>query len=377
MNKSIIKKNSLLKIINSVIKLPTPVNISIWWNFGSLLFLCLIIQILRGLFLSIHYVSNIDYSFIRIIYIIQDTNYGWLLRLIHINGASFFFFCVFFHIGRGIYYNSYKLLYTWLIGVIIFFLIIITAFIGYVLPWGQISYWGATVITNLVSALPYIGQILVEWLWGGYSVDNPTLNRFYTFHFLLPFVLVFIIIIHLIFLHNTGSNNPLGLNRNFYKIIFHNYFTLKDFLIFLIIILLLILLIFQNPYILGDPENFIMANSIVTPVHIQPEWYFLFAYTILRSIPNKLRGVLALLFSILILLLIPIVNKINFQSLRFYPLRQIYFWTFFCIIIILTWLGIQVVESPFIELRQILIILYFLFYFLNPILIKFWDKLIF
>lgn len=378
MNKSFIKKNIILSLIReSLLKLPTPVNISIWWNFGVLLGGCLIIQFLSGLFLSIHYVSNINYSFFRVIHIIQDVDYGWLMRLIHINGASFFFFCVYFHIGRGIYYGSYKLVYVWFIGVLILLLIMGTAFMGYVLPWGQISFWGATVITNLLSALPYIGQIIVEWIWGGFSVDNATLNRFYSFHFLLPFVLIIFIIIHLIYLHETGSNNPLGVNRNYYKVIFHNYFTLKDILGFIILIFLLIYIVIENPYVLGDPENFVIANSIVTPVHIQPEWYFLFAYTILRSIPDKLRGVIALLCSILVLYFLPILNNKNyFQGLLFYPLGQRIFWIFVCIFLLLTWLGAQPVDYPYVELSQILTFLYFRYYILNFITCKFWDKLV-
>lgn len=371
----IIKKNVLLIILDkSLFKLPTPVNVYIWWNFGRLLGLFLIIQLISGLFLSIHYVSNINYSFFSIIHIIQDVNYGWLIRLIHINGASFFFFCVYFHIGRNLYYGSYKLINTWFIGIMIFLIIIGTAFIGYVLPWGQISFWGATVITNLLSAIPYIGQIIVEWLWGGFSVDNSTLNRFYTFHFLIPFILVILVLIHLLFLHETGSNNPLGLNRNLYKISFHNYFTLKDLLGFIILIIIFLTIVIEYPYILGDPENFVIANSIVTPVHIQPEWYFLFAYTILRSIPDKLRGVVALLISILILYLIPLLNiKNKFQGYSFYPINQIYFWFYFCIFLILTWLGSQPVDYPYVELRQILTILYFLYYFFSRFIINLWD----
>lgn len=378
MNKSIFKKNELLKIFfNSFINLPTPINISIWWNFGSLLGLCLIIQIIRGLFLSIHYCNNTIFAFNRIIHIIQDVNIGWIFRLIHINGASFFFICLYLHIGRGIYYGSYKLIKPWLIGVIIFLITIGTAFIGYVLPWGQISFWGATVITNLVSTIPFIGQILVEWIWGGFSVRNPTLNRFFTFHFILPFIIRALVIIHLLFIHTTGSNNPLGINRNLYKINFHIYFTLKDLIGFLLLIFILLIIVLLKPFILRDPENFILANSIITPTHIQPEWYFLFAYTILRSIPNKLGGVIALLLSILILIIMPFINYNKFQRIIFYPINQILFWTFINIIIILTWLGSQRVESPFTEIRQIITILYFSFYLINPILIIIWDKLIF
>nr|YP_010758770.1 cytochrome b [Binodoxys acalephae]WEX30815.1 cytochrome b [Binodoxys acalephae] len=378
MNKSFMKKNMILSLMSeSLLKLPTPVNISIWWNFGVLLGGCLMIQFLSGLFLSMHYVSNINYSFFSVIHIIQDVDYGWLMRLIHMNGASFFFFCVYFHIGRGIYYGSYKLVYVWFIGILILLLMMGTAFMGYVLPWGQMSFWGATVITNLLSALPYIGQMMVEWIWGGFSVDNATLNRFYSFHFLLPFVLIMFMMIHLMYLHETGSNNPLGVNSNYYKVIFHNYFTLKDILGFIILIFLLMYIVMENPYVLGDPENFVMANSMVTPVHIQPEWYFLFAYTILRSIPDKLSGVIALLCSILVLYFLPILNNKNyFQGLLFYPLGQSIFWMFVCIFLLLTWLGAQPVDYPYVELSQILTFLYFSYYILNFITCKFWDKLV-
>nr|AHA52582.1 cytochrome b [Triraphis sp. QL-2013] len=323
MNKTIMKKNIIISFFSdSLIYLPTPVNISLWWNFGSLLGLCLIIQLLSGLFLSMHYISNINYSFYSVIHIIQDVNYGWFMRLMHMNGASFFFICVYLHIGRGLYYGSFKLMKTWIMGVYIFLFMMATAFLGYVLPWGQMSFWGATVITNLVSVIPYLGQMVVEWLWGGFSVDNSTLNRFYTFHFLFPFILLMMVILHLIFLHELGSNNPIGLNSNFNKIMFYNYFVLKDLMGFLYLILFLLIIILEYPYLLGDPENFIMANSMVTPVHIQPEWYFLFAYTILRSIPNKLSGVIGLLMSILILMIMPFLYKNKFQTLSFYPMNQ-------------------------------------------------------
>nr|QTC30737.1 cytochrome b [Psyttalia lounsburyi] len=375
MNK--LMKNKIFEILmNSLVNLPTPVNISIWWNFGSLLGLCLIIQIITGLFLSMHYTSNIDYSFNSIIHIIQDVNYGWLMRLIHMNGASFFFICVYLHIGRGLYYMSFKFIKTWMIGVLILLMMMGTAFLGYVLPWGQMSFWGATVITNLVSALPYIGLMLVEWVWGGFSVNNATLNRFYSLHFLMPFILLFLVIIHLMFLHDTGSNNPLGVDSNYYKIIFHNYFSLKDILGYMIFITIMLAVMMEVPYILSDPENFIMANSMVTPIHIQPEWYFLFAYTILRSIPNKLSGVIALLLSILILMILPYIYNNKFQGLMIYPISQIYFWFYFNMLIMLTWLGSQAVESPFIKLSQLLTVLYFSYYFMNFYLMIIWDKMV-
>lgn len=372
------KISPLFKIIsNSIIDLPSPSNISTWWNFGSLLGLCLIIQLITGIFLAIHYTPNTELAFNRVIHICRDVNYGWLLRTIHANGASFFFICIYLHIGRGIYYRSYYLKITWNIGVIILFITIATAFLGYVLPWGQISFWGATVITNLLSAIPYLGNSIVIWLWGGFAVDNATLTRFFALHFLLPFIVTALVIIHLLFLHQTGSNNPLGLNRNIDKIPFHPYFIYKDILGFIIIIILLILLVLINPYLLGDPDNFIPANPLITPIHIQPEWYFLFAYAILRSIPNKLGGVIALVFSITILIILPIINNKIFQSTQFYPLNKILFWSLLSIISLLTWIGARPVEDPYILTGQTLTILYFLYYLINPLIHKLWDSIIF
>lgn len=375
MKKSILKLNPITKIIyNSLIALPTPLNISIWWNFGSLLGLCLIIQIISGFFLSIHYAPTIEIAFYRIIHIIQDVNFGWLFRLIHINGASIFFICIFIHVGRGLYYNSFILIHTWLIGVIILLITIGTAFLGYVLPWGQISFWGATVITNLVSAIPYIGDIIVKWLWGGFSVRNATLNRFYSFHFLFPFIILFIVILHLTYLHQTGSTNPIGFKRNYFKIPFNPYYSIKDILGFLLLIFSLLIICFLNPYILRDPENFNIANPIITPVHIQPEWYFLFAYAILRSIPNKLGGVIALILSILILIILPFNFNYKIKGFKFYFLNQINFWIFINLFIILTWIGAKPVEDPYVIIGQIISILYFLYFFINPFIAKLSDK---
>lgn len=372
------KTNPIIKIINnSLIDLPSPSNISSWWNFGSLLALCLIIQILTGLFLTIYYSANIELAFYRVNYICRNVNYGWLIRTLHANGASFFFICIYLHIGRGIYYESYNLKYTWIVGVIILFLLIATAFIGYVLPWGQISFWGATVITNLLSAIPSLGNILVNWIWGGFAVDNATLTRFYTFHFLLPFIILIITIIHLLFLHQTGSNNPLGLNSNLDKIPFHPFFTFKDLIGFIIIIFLLTILTLYNPYLLGDPDNFIPANPLVTPIHIQPEWYFLFAYAILRSIPNKLGGVIALIISILILIILPFTFNKKIQGIQFYPINQILFWFFVINVFILTWIGARPVEVPYIITGQLLTITYFSYFIINPMINLYWDKIIF
>lgn len=376
--KSIRKTHPIIKIINrSLIDLPSPSNISSWWNFGSLLALCLIIQILTGLFLTIYYNANIELAFYRVNYICRNVNYGWLIRTLHANGASFFFICIYLHIGRNIYYESFNLKFTWIVGIIILFTLIATAFIGYVLPWGQISFWGATVITNLLSAIPYLGTILVNWIWGGFAVDNATLTRFYTFHFLLPFIILILTIIHLLFLHQTGSNNPLGINRNLDKIPFHPFFTFKDLIGFIILIIILSILTLTNPYILGDPDNFIPANPLVTPIHIQPEWYFLFAYAILRSIPNKLGGVIALVISILILTILPFTFNKKIQGIQFYPINQILFWLIITTIILLTWIGARPVEDPYIIIGQILTIFYFSYYIFNPIINKIWDKIIF
>nr|YP_010605987.1 cytochrome b [Zygometra comata]WAN81306.1 cytochrome b [Zygometra comata] len=359
------KIHPLLKVINSTfISLPCPSNFFIWWNFGSLLGLCLIIQLLTGIFLAMHYTADISLAFSSVGHICRDVNYGWLLRNIHANGASLFFICLYVHVGRGLYYGSYVNLETWNVGVLLLFLVMATAFVGYVLPWGQMSFWGATVITNLLSAIPYLGVYLVQWVWGGFSVDNATLVRFFTFHFILPFVIAALSVIHLLFLHQTGSNNPTGINSNFDKVPFHVYYTVKDFLWFLLIISFLgfIALFFPNAF--TDPENFIPANPLVTPVHIQPEWYFLFAYAILRSIPNKLGGVLALAGAIAVLFIVPLLHISEQQSNIFRPFSQFVFWSLVVCFFVLTWLGGQPVESPYIELGQIASIFYFSIFFL-------------
>nr|UKE80582.1 cytochrome b [Diplatys flavicollis] len=371
------KSHPLFSIINfSLVDLPTPSSISSWWNFGSLLGLCLVIQVVTGLFLAMHYVAHINDAFDSVIHICRDVNYGWLLRTFHANGASFFFICLYAHIGRGIYYGSYHLVYTWMLGVLILFLVMATAFVGYVLPWGQMSFWGATVITNLLSALPYFGKDIVEWLWGGFAVDNATLGRFYVFHFVLPFLVVALVMIHLLFLHQTGSSNFLGLDSNLDKIPFHPYFSFKDFFGFFVLGGILMWLVLVDPYSLGDPDNFIPANPLVTPVHIQPEWYFLFAYAILRSIPSKLGGVIALVASIAILFILPYTSMSLGVGLMFYPVNKVMFWGLISIVLLLTWIGARPVEEPYILVGQILTLFYFSYYILNSLVFIVWDLLL-
>nr|AEM63613.1 cytochrome b [Phodopus campbelli] len=354
------KNHPLMKIVNhAFIDLPAPSNISSWWNFGSLIGLCLVMQILTGLFLAMHYTSDTTTAFSSVTHICRDVNYGWLIRYLHANGASMFFICLFLHVGRGIYYGSYTMVETWNIGVVLLLTVMATAFMGYVLPWGQMSFWGATVITNLLSAIPYIGTTLVEWIWGGFSVDKATLTRFFAFHFILPFIITALVMVHLLFLHETGSNNPSGLNSDADKIPFHPYYTIKDLLgVFLLLVALMILVLFF-PDILGDPDNYTPANPLNTPAHIKPEWYFLFAYAILRSIPNKLGGVLALILSILILSILPLLHTSKHRAMTFRPLTQFKYWLLVADLLVLTWIGGQPVEYPFIIIGQLASIMYF------------------
>ena len=359
------KENPIFSPINSaLVDLPSPASISYLWNFGSLLGLCLVIQIATGIFLAMHYCADVSLAFSSVAHITRDVNYGFLLKYLHANGASAFFLCVYIHIARGLYYGSYLRAPLWFSGVIIFLIMMMTAFIGYVLPWGQMSFWGATVITNFLSAIPYIGIDVVQWVWGGFSVSNSTLNRFFSLHYLFPFVLAGLIFVHLIFLHTTGSNSPIGLNPNSDKVPFHVYFTTKDFYGFILIGILLSLLVFYMPNTLGDPENFINANPLVTPVHIMPEWYFLFAYAILRAIPNKLGGVIALVASVLILLVLPFVHTSKLKGLIFRPLGKTFYWLFMANFVFLTWIGAKPVEEPFIILGQISSIFFFSYFLL-------------
>nr|AFA46191.1 cytochrome b [Cercopithecus pogonias nigripes] len=355
------KSNPIMKMINhSLIDLPTPSNISMWWNFGSLLGFCLLLQIITGLFLAMHYSPDTSSAFSSIAHITRDVNYGWILRYLHANGASMFFICLFLHVGRGLYYGSFLLLKTWNTGITLLLMTMATAFMGYVLPWGQMSFWGATVITNLLSAIPYIGTDLVQWIWGGYSIGNPTLSRFFTLHFILPFIITALTTVHLLFLHETGSNNPCGIPSDSDKITFHPYYTIKDVLGLILLLFTLTTLMLLAPDLLNDPDNYTPADPLNTPPHIKPEWYFLFAYAILRSIPNKLGGVLALFLSILILAIVPMLHKSKQQSMMFRPFSQFLFWLLITILLTLTWIGSQPVSQPFIIIGQMASAMYFI-----------------
>nr|YP_007475040.1 cytochrome b [Haemaphysalis formosensis]AFU55289.1 cytochrome b [Haemaphysalis formosensis]UXX50210.1 cytochrome b [Haemaphysalis formosensis] len=355
------------QLINPMKNLPTPSNISYLWNFGSLLGMCLMIQILTGLFLAMNFSSDISTAFSMISHIQRDVNYGWLIRSIHANGASMFFVFLYTHIARGIYYSSFHFIKVWLSGILIILILMATAFLGYILPWGQMSFWGATVITNLISAIPYFGQMITFWIWGGFSVDNNTLIRFFSLHFILPFILLFLVIIHILLIHEKGSSNPLGITLNIDKIPFHFYFSIKDILGFMLVLTIFSVIVLQYPYILMDAENFNMANPMITPPHIQPEWYFLFAYAILRSIPNKLGGVIALLMSIIIIISFSFTMKNKFSSFYFNFKNKFLFWIFINIFMILTFLGAMPIEFPYMFMSQLITLMYFLFFILTPI----------
>ena len=357
------RNNLLIKHINNaLIELPAPCNLNYWWNFGSLLGLCLVIQIVTGVILACHYNPSVELAFNSVQHIVRNVNYGWAFRATHANGASAFFICVYIHIARGIYYGSFHRKAVWNVGVILLLLMMAIAFIGYVLPWGQMSFWGATVITNFISAIPYVGETIVQWVWGGFSVGGPTLTRFYSLHYLFPFILVAMVLVHIIYLHEKGSNNPLGINSNIEKVPFHPYYTTKDLFGVFVFASLFMSLVMFYPNMLGEPENFIKANSLVTPVHIMPEWYFLFAYAILRAIPNKLGGVIALVLSILILLVLPYTATSNEVSMQFRPLSQIFFWGFVGVFLSLSYLGMKPVEHNFIVQSQIFAVLFFAYF---------------
>nr|AUJ21234.1 cytochrome b [Hypselodoris bullocki] len=358
--------------------LPSPMSFSIWWNGGSILGLLLALQILTGLFLSMHYTADMTNTFASVIHIMRDVPAGWLFRNLHANGASLFFVFLYLHIGRGLYYQSYiSQPHTWMVGVTIFLVSMGTAFLGYVLPWGQMSFWGATVITNLVSAIPYLGSSIVEWIWGGFSVGQSTLNRFFSLHFILPFLISALSGLHILFLHEKGSTNPLGELNHMSKIPFHPYYSWKDIVGFLILLGMMIGFGFFFPSILGDPENFNHASPMVTPVHIQPEWYFLFAYAILRSIPSKLGGVLALAASVMILYTLPLSTLYGkIVPASFSPPYQVVYWNLIVFFILLTWLGACPIEEPYATLAVPVSIFYFLSFALLISMPALWKKIL-
>nr|Q9MLI9.1 RecName: Full=Cytochrome b; AltName: Full=Complex III subunit 3; AltName: Full=Complex III subunit III; AltName: Full=Cytochrome b-c1 complex subunit 3; AltName: Full=Ubiquinol-cytochrome-c reductase complex cytochrome b subunit [Micrurus fulvius]AAF37258.1 cytochrome b [Micrurus fulvius] len=348
--------------------LPVGSNISTWWNFGSMLLTCLMLQVLTGFFLAIHYTANINLAFSSVVHITRDVPCGWIMQNTHAIGASLFFICIYIHIARGLYYGLYLNKNVWLSGVTLLMTLMATAFFGYVLPWGQMSFWAATVITNLLTAIPYLGVAVTTWLWGGFSINDPTLTRFFALHFILPFIIISLSSIHIILLHNEGSNNPLGTNSDIDKIPFHPYHSYKDLMTTTSMIILLFIILSFSPDLLNDPENFSKANPLVTPQHIKPEWYFLFAYGILRSIPNKLGGTLALLMSILILTLPPFTHTFYIRPMTFRPLSQTLFWTLIATFVMITWTATKPVEPPFITISQLTSIFYFSFFIMNPLL---------
>jgi quinol-cytochrome oxidoreductase complex cytochrome b subunit len=349
---------------NHLIDYPSPTNLNYFWGFGSLAGICLVIQIITGVLLAMHYTPHVSLAFYSVEHIMRDVNYGWLLRYTHANGASMFFLVVYIHMFRGLYYGSYikPREGLWISGVIIFVLMIITAFMGYVLPWGQMSFWAATVITNLFSAIPLIGESIVQWLWGGFSVNNATLNRFFSFHYLFPFVIAGAVLIHLAILHEYGSNNPLGFESKVDSTNFYPYFYVKDLFGFFVFLLVFVSFVFFAPNVLGHPDNYVQANPMVTPAHIVPEWYFLPFYAILRSIPDKLGGVICMAASLVVLVLLPFLNTSKVRSSVFRPLYRKAFWWFFVNSVILGWIGQKVVEYPYVEIGQIATVLYFIYF---------------
>jgi len=368
-------KKSLFAIINNhIIDYPTPINLNYFFGFGSLAGIMLVIQILTGIFLAMHYTPHIDLAFNSVEHIMRDVNYGWLIRYSHANGASFFFIVVYVHIFRGLYYGSYitPREYLWCSGVVIFILMMATAFMGYVLPWGQMSFWGATVITNLFSAIPLVGKDIVDWLWGGFAVDNPTLNRFFSLHFTLPFIITGAVLIHLILLHEVGSNNPLGLTLKTENIPFYPYFYTKDLYGLIVLLFIFFIFVFYYPNALGHPDNYIEANPMKTPLHIVPEWYFLPFYAILRSIPNKIGGVIAMFASLVVMLTIPFSNSSEIRSTFFRPIFKVCYWLLVVAFLLLGWVGQMPVEYPYTEIGVVSMIYYFFFFL---IIIPFLGKI--
>ena len=370
----------IINLLNDhLIDYPTPVNINYLWNFGSMAGSILVVQIITGIFLAMHYTPHVDLAFLSVEHIMRDVNNGWLIRYLHANGASMFFGVVYIHVARGIYYGSYQRPrgFVWAAGVVILILMMATAFMGYVLPWGQMSFWAATVITNLFSAFPIIGEPIVAWLWGGFSVDNATLNRFFSFHYLLPFLIVGAVLAHLAVLHQNGSNNPLGVNSGIDKIPFYPYFIIKDLFSWVVAFILYFGFVFFAPNYLGHTDNYIEANAMVTPAHIVPEWYFLPFYAILRSIPHKLGGVIAMFAALLVLFLLPYLNTSEIRSSSFRPIHRQFFWLLVLDYFILGWIGGCAPETPYLEIGQIATFFYFFYFlFIVPFLGIFEKKLL-
>ena len=370
-----LKKQPIVQLINDhLVDYPTPSNLTLFWNYGFLAGMCLSVQLITGIALAMHYTPHVDLAFLSVEHIMRDVNNGWFLRYAHANGASMFFITVFIHVGRGLYYGSYAQPrgLVWSLGVLILVLMMATAFLGYVLVWGQMSFWAATVITNFFTAFPIVGDKIVTLLWGGFSVDNATLNRFFSLHYLLPFAIAGIVIVHMSVVHQDGSNNPLGISSTSDKISFFPYFFVKDVLSLIALLLFFSFFVYFSPNTLGHSDNYIPGNPMVTPEHIVPEWYFLPAYAILRSIPNKLLGVLALFAALLVLFVLPFVNTSEVRSSLYRPLHQKFFWLLVIDYVMLGYLGQQVPESPFIEIGQVCSIYYFA-YFL--VIIPFLGKL--
>ena len=358
--------NLLPAIIDShVIDYPAPKNLNYMWSFGSAAGICLGIQLLSGIFLAMHYCANMEYAFYSIEHIMRDVKYGWIIRYMHANGASMFFIAVYAHIFRGLYYGSYMYPrhHLWMSGVVIFLLMMATAFMGYVLPWGQMSFWGATVITNLFSTIPFVGKEVVEWMWGGFSVDNPTLNRFFSLHYTLPFAITGLVVVHLALLHDVGSNNPLGTEYYGDKISFHPYYVVKDAVSFFVLLIVFSTFLYFYPNTLNHADNYIPADPLSTPAHIVPEWYFLPFYAILRSIPHKLGGVIAMGGAIVALLVLPFLNTARVRSTYFRPLYAQAYWIFVFNFLFLGWIGQKPVEDPYV-LCGVLATVYYFFFFL-------------
>nr|YP_001315106.1 apocytochrome b [Chlorokybus atmophyticus]ABO15095.1 apocytochrome b [Chlorokybus atmophyticus] len=375
---SILKQPGLSLVTDHLIDYPTPSNLTYWWGFGSLAGICLIIQILTGVFLAMHYTPHVDLAFLSVEHIMRDVEGGWLLRYMHANGASMFFIVVYLHMFRGLYYGSYvsPRETVWIVGVILLLLMIITAFIGYVLPWGQMSFWGATVITSLASAIPIVGDTIVGWLWGGFSVDNATLNRFFSLHYLLPFIIAGASLVHIAALHQYGSNNPLGCLAAVDKIPFYPYFYVKDLLGWVAFAIFFSIFVFYAPNYLGHPDNYIPANPMSTPAHIVPEWYFLPVYAILRSIPNKLGGVLAIALVFLCLFLLPWLNTASIRSSSFRPIHKRFFWLLAADCLLLGWIGQQPVEEPYVLIGQLATVYFFVYFLIILPFLGYFEKLL-